>query len=90
VPALKLLKYLLTPFLSNVINECTCDVVFPDNPKIANIVTIFKLGVRKIPTNYRPMSVLTYLSKIFEKVLYERLNYYFTKNTLLSQQTFSK
>ena len=44
--------------------------------------------IAKIPTNYRPISVLTYLSKIFEKVLYGRINGYFTKNNLLSQQQY--
>ena len=42
----------------------------------------------ELPTNYRPISVLTYFSKIFEKVLYGRLNDYFTKNNLLSQQKY--
>ena len=41
-----------------------------------------------LSTNYRPISVLTYFSKIFEKVLYGRLNDYFTKNNLLSQQQY--
>jgi len=34
------------------------------------------------------LSVLTYFSKIFEKVLYVRLNHYFTKSNLLSQQQY--
>ena len=79
-------KYLLAPFLSNVINESICDAVFPNNLKIAKVVPLFKSGDSELPTNYRPISVLTYFSKIFEKVLYVRLNDYFTKNNFLSQQ----
>jgi len=100
---LKLSKYLLAPLLSNVINENICDGVFPNNLKIAKVVPIFKSGDSEIPTNYRPISVLTYVSKIFEKVLYGRLNdcfvnrivadstscfFCFTKNNLLSQQQY--
>ena len=85
VRTLKLSKYLLAPLLSNVINESICDGVFPNNLKIAKVVAIFKSGDSEIPTNYRPISVLTYFSKIFEKVLYGRLN---TKNNLLSQQQY--
>jgi len=74
VRALKLSKYVLAPLLSNVKNECICDGVFPDNLKIAKVVPIFKLGDSDIPTIHRPISVLTYLSKIFEKVLYVSSN----------------
>jgi len=83
---LKLSKYLLAPLLSNVINENICDGVFPNTLKIAKVVPIFKSGDSEIPTNCRPISVLTYFSKIYEKVLYGRLNDYFTKNNLMSQQ----
>ena len=41
-----------------------------------------------MPTNYRPISVLTYCSTILEKVLYVRLDDYFTKSNLLSQQQY--
>jgi len=84
----KLSKYLLAPLLSNVINGSICDGVFPNNLKIAKVVPLFKSGDSEIPTNYRPISVLTYFSNIFEKVLYGRLNDYFTKNNLLSQQQY--
>jgi len=88
VRTLKLSKYFLAPLLSNVINESICDGVFPNNLKIAEVVPIFKTGDSEIPTNYRPILVLTYFSKIFEKLLYRRLNDYFTKNNLLSQQQY--
>jgi len=88
VRILKLSKCLLAPLLSKVINESICDGVFLDNLKIAKVVPIFKLGDSEIPTNYRPISILTYFSKIFEKVLYVRLNDYFTKSNLSSQQQY--
>ena len=61
VHTLKLSKYLLAPLLSNVINESICNGVFPDNIKIAKVVPLFKSGDSENPTNYRPISVLTYL-----------------------------
>ena len=68
--------------------ESICDGVFPNNLKIAKVVPILKSGDSEIPTNYKPISVLTYFSKIFEKVLYIRLKDYFTKNSLISQQQY--
>jgi len=85
---LKLSKYLLAPLLSNVINESICDGVFLNNLKIVEVVPLFKSGDSEIPTNYRPISVLRYFSKIFEKLLCGRINDYFTKNNLLSQQQY--
>ena len=83
VCTLKLSKYLLAPLLSNVINESMCDGVFPDNLKVATVVPIFKSGDSELPAKYRPISVLTYFSKTFEKVLYVRLNDYFTRQKQL-------
>jgi len=69
VRVLKLSKYLLARLLSNVINESIYDGVFPGNLKIPKVVPIFRSEDSEIPTNYRPaVSVLTYFSKIFEKV----------------------
>ena len=42
---------------------------FPDPMKLAKIVPIFKSGDKKIISNYRPISVLTFFSKIFEKTI---------------------
>jgi len=54
----------------------------------SHIVPIFKSGDSEIPLNYRPISVLKYISNRFEKILYVRLHDYFTKNNLLSQQQY--
>jgi len=67
VRALKLSNYLLAPLSSSVINESICDCVFPDNLKIAKVVPIFQSGDSEIPTNYRPISVLTYFQKYLKK-----------------------
>jgi len=60
---------------------------FPDNLNVAKVVPILNSGTEKFPQT-TDRSGLTYLSKIFGKVLYVRLNDYFTKNNLLSQQQY--
>ena len=64
---------------------------FPDLLKIARVVPIFKSGNSKIISNYRYISILPYISKIIERIMYNRLSNYLTKYNLLtfSQHDFS-
>ena len=47
--------------------------IFPNNLKTANIIPIFKAGDIDIFTLYRPISILSSFSKIYEKIMYNRL-----------------
>ena len=46
---------------------------FPDKLKITKVTPIFKSDNRKLVSNYRPISVLPVFSKIFEKLMYNRM-----------------
>eukprot|EP00733_Pompholyxophrys_punicea_P000902 Pompholyxophrys_punicea_v1_NODE_358_length_2166_cov_13.459498.p1 type:complete len:587 gc:universal NODE_358_length_2166_cov_13.459498:2017-257(-) len=58
--------YLAEP-LAFLINLSLSTSTFPDSLKVAKITPLFKKGARDDPTNYRPISVLPLLSKLFEK-----------------------
>ena len=49
--------------------------IFPTQLKFAEITPIFKKGDKNAPSNYRPISLLTSFSKIFEKAISNR-NFY--------------
>ena len=51
--------------------------------KLARVVPIFKSGQSNDRSNYRPISVLPFLSRIFEKLIYNQLYDYLDKNRLL-------
>ena len=52
--------------------------------KSAKVVPIFKFGNHDLPENYRPISVLPVLSKVFEKAVhYQLLQFFKTKNFLV-------
>ena len=53
--------------LTFIINLSLKTGVFPESLKIAKVIPIFKQGSRLLCNNYRPISVLSVLSKIFEK-----------------------
>jgi hypothetical protein len=54
--------------------------IFPGRLKYAEIKPFFKEGRKRDPLNYRPISLLTSFSKIFEKIilswLYQHVNEY--------------
>ena len=91
----KLLKYvkneLLNP-LTNIINQTLSTGKFPKLLKIAKISPIFKKGDNTLLSNYRPVSVLPSVSKVFEKVIYNQIYEYFMNKKLLfkSQYGFRK
>ena len=52
---------------------------FPANLKKADITPIFKKGDRLLKTNYRPVSILATLAKVYEKLLYPQIYDYFDR-----------
>lgn len=61
--------------LTKVFNSCLSISHFPSQWKIGKIVAIPKPGKdHSIPTNYRPISLLSNIGKIFEKLILNRLN----------------
>lgn len=80
----QLSKALVTP-----INECLKHGIFPVTFKETKIKAIYKgKGSKKSPTNYRPITVLSNLSKIFEKLLYQRLYNFLQSQNIISEKQF--
>ena len=62
--------------------------VYPDCFKTAKITPVFKKGSSNMISNYRPVAVLPNLSKIFESIIYDRLNDFLFKHNLLTKNQF--
>ena len=73
---------LLTP-LHILVNQAIKTGKFPQKLKIARIVPVYKKEDETLISNYRPISVLPAISKIFEKVIQLQLNEYFESQKLL-------
>ena len=63
-------------FLASCINEAIKNKKFPGSLKLCNIVPVHKEKDAIDETNYRPVSILPLLSKVFEKVMYIQLYEY--------------
>src|SRR6218665_1549755 len=69
--------------LSEIINCSFKTSIVPNALKIAKVVPIFKKGERDNITNYRPISILPYFNKFFEKIMYDRLYNYVDKSKII-------
>ena len=58
--------------------------IFPDKLKIAKVKPIFKSCNKTNPSNYRLISLLTIFSKIFEKLIYKRLDSFICKHCIIA------
>ena len=77
---IKDIKDLFTYFISAAsFNNAVNKGVFPDELKHADIKPIYKKESRNEKENYRPVSILPNLSKIFERCMYDQLKDYFDK-----------
>ena len=69
----KLIKNEVSLPLSKIINDSFSSGIHPEKLKIVNVIPVFKKGSRLQVSNYRPISLLSNINKIFEKVMHRRM-----------------
>jgi hypothetical protein len=74
--------------LAHVFNLSLTTGVFPSRLKTSRIVPIFKSGDPEICYNYQPISLLSSLSKILEKMVSIQLVNHLDRNNLLYENQF--
>ena len=85
---LKSIQHVLIPAITHIINQSINTGIFPDQLKIAKVVPIFKKKDNMNIENYRPISLLPSISKIFEKIAYNQIYAYLTDNNILYQSQY--
>ena len=85
---LKCISNEIISVLCLIINQSLSTGIFPDNLKIAKIIPIYKKEDPHLPDNYRPISLLPAISKVFEKVAFIQVYEYFTKNKLFYESQY--
>ena len=83
---IKAIKNEISKPLTLIINQMLESGIFPDSLKIAKIIPLYKKGNINSITNYRPISLLPTLSKVFERVIFNQLYLYLDHNNLLSEE----
>ena len=86
--ALRLCLPSITSPLVYILNLSLSQGVFPDELKIVNVIPLYKADDRMCFSNYLPVSLLCILSKVFEKVMYNRLISFLEFNKILIENQF--
>ena len=74
--------------LSAVLNQCMAFGYFPNKLKIAKVIPVNKTGPTNPSGNYQPISLLPSMSKIFERLILNRLVSFFQRNKILIPTQF--
>ena len=79
-------------YFMNYLNTCfkisSKNVVFPNNLKIARVISLFKYDDPKNVKNYRPTYVFPCLFKILERIIYNCLYYQLNDGRILHTKQF--
>ena len=78
----------IEPAIAAAFKKCNEERTFPKCLKIAKIILIFKKGDKIKPENYRPISLLNSISKVFEKLLQSRKIKFCEKNSIISENQY--
>ena len=74
--------------LTSLINSSFENGLFPDELKLTTVIPIFKNGDKTDVTNYRPISVLSFFSRIFEKTINNCLIKFIDKHGIIHKYQF--
>ena len=80
---LKLSIHSISPLLTVLFNNLIDRNIFPNTWKLGIVTTIYKKGDKSDPNNYRPITLLNTISKIFERVLYNSMYSHLIENSLI-------
>ena len=78
----------IAPTLTTIFNESLSQMRVPNEWKISNVTHIPKSGDPSSPSNYRPISLLSLISKVLERIVHRRISNFLYSNSLLSNCQF--
>ncbi len=72
--------------LTDLFNKSMSDGIFPDTWKLSHISPVYKKAFRYLKENYRPVSLLSCISKVMERIVYNALYSFLKKFGLLTER----
>ena len=85
---LKTVKTEICQVLTLIINQSFMSGIFPDQLKVAKVLPLYKKGESDLINNYRPISILSSLSKVFERIMHNQLTEHFRNANLFYESQY--
>ena len=85
---IKISSSIMAPIFTSIYNESINTGVVPNVLKISRITPIYKNGLETDPNNFRPISILSPFAKVLERLIYNQLECFLTKNKLIFDYQF--
>lgn len=78
----------ISSVLAIIINKSFSCGVFPDVLKLARVIPIFKSGEKNVIANYRPISTVDFISKVFERAMFNRISKFLDTFNIINSEQF--
>ena len=84
---IKIVEHIVIP-ITHIVNISMETGIFPNELKYAKVIPIHKSGDPRILNNYRPISRLSSFSKLFERIMYNKIMKFLTSNDILYKHQY--
>ena len=81
--------YFADYFYENI-NQCISKSIFPSDLKLADVTPVYKKKSKNSKDNYRPVSILSNISKIYKRCIYDQIQLYPSINAVVVEATAHK
>ena len=85
---LKLVSHVIMGILVHIFNLSFTSGEYPNLLKVAKVIPLYKKGCNKLPENYRPISLLSCINKLLERVIEGRLRKFLQQNNVFFEYQF--
>ena len=79
----------LAPILTPILNEAIDRHEYPDSLKVTKVIELYKKKSRTLPENYRPISLLPIIAKVFDTILNKQIMTHLTKHNIISPTQYA-
>ena len=85
---LKTLVEFLVDLLTHIFNLCIDKAIWPDALKSTDVIPLHKSKEKHIANNYRPISLISNIAKVLEKIIHKRIIIFINKCDILAKNQY--